>query len=32
MELSHCVHILTKHLKNLGEMWPKYLPLATFAV
>ena len=23
--------ILTKHLTNLGEMWPKYLPLATFA-
>ena len=23
--------ILTKHLINLGEMWPKYLPLATFA-
>ena len=22
--------ILTKHLKNLGQMWPKYLPLATF--
>ena len=23
--------ILTKHLTNIGEMWPKYLPLATFA-
>ena len=23
--------ILIKHLKRLGEMWPKYLPLATFA-
>ena len=23
--------ILTKHLTNLGEMWPKYLSLATFA-
>ena len=23
--------ILTKHLANLGQMWPKYLPLATFA-
>ena len=23
--------ILTKHLNNLGQMWPKYLPLATFA-
>ena len=22
--------ILTKHLINLGQMWPKYLPLATF--
>ena len=22
--------ILTKHLTNLGKMWPKYLPLATF--
>ena len=24
-------HILTKHLTNLGQMWTKYLPLATFA-
>ena len=23
--------ILTKHLMNLGQMWPKYLPLAIFA-
>ena len=23
--------ILTKDLMNLGQMWPKYLPLATFA-
>ena len=23
--------ILTKHLTNLGQMWPKYLPLATYA-
>ena len=23
--------ILTKHLTNLGQMWPKCLPLATFA-
>ena len=23
--------ILTKHLTNLGQMWPKYLPLPTFA-
>ena len=22
--------ILMKHLMNLGQMWPKYLPLATF--
>ena len=24
-------HILTKHLTNLGQMWQKYLSLATFA-
>ena len=24
-------HILTKHLTNLGQMWPKYPALATFA-
>ena len=23
--------ILTKYLTNLGQMWPKYLPLETFA-
>ena len=23
--------ILTKHLTSIGQMWPKYLPLATFA-
>ena len=23
--------ILTKHLTNVGQMWPRYLPLATFA-
>ena len=23
--------ILTKHLTNLGQRWPKYLPLAMFA-
>ena len=23
--------ILTKHLTNLGQMWPKYLPLGMFA-
>ena len=23
--------ILTKHLTNLGQMWPKYLSLDTFA-
>ena len=23
--------IVTKHLTNLGQMWPKYLTLATFA-
>ena len=22
--------ILTKHLTNLGQMWPKYLSLSTF--
>ena len=24
-------NILTKHWTNLGEMWPKYLQLASFA-
>ena len=23
--------ICMRHLKSLGQMWPKYLPLATFA-
>ena len=23
--------ILTKHLMNLGQMWPKYLPVVAFA-
>ena len=23
--------ILTKHLTNLSQIWPKYLPLCTFA-
>ena len=23
--------VLTKHLMDLGQMWPKYLPLATLA-
>ena len=22
--------ILTKHMINLGQIWPKYIPLATF--
>ena len=30
MELNQS-HILTKHLTNLGQMWTKYLSLATFA-
>ena len=29
--LKSLTNILTKHLTNLGQMWPKYLPLATFA-
>ena len=24
--------ISTKHLSNLGQMWPKYLPLATLLI
>ena len=24
-------NILTKHLTNLGQIWPQYLPLATYA-
>ena len=31
MELSHCQQFPMKHLTNLDQMWPKYLPLATFA-
>ena len=35
LQAEHCIKslstILTKHLTNLGQMWPKYLPLATFA-
>ena len=37
-QLLHAEHgikslstILMKHLTSLGQMWPKYLPLATFA-
>ena len=34
-QAEHCIKslstILTKHLTNIGQMWPKYLPLATFA-
>ena len=30
-EIKSLSNILTKHLTNLGHMWPKYLPLATFA-
>ena len=29
-EIKSLSTILTKHLMNLGQMWPKYLPLATF--
>ena len=31
MELNLYQNILTKHLTNLGQMWPKYLSLAMFA-
>ena len=35
MQVEHRIKslstILTKHLTNLGQMWPKYLSLATFA-
>ena len=31
MELNPLTCILTKHLTSLGEMWTKYLSLATFA-
>ena len=33
LQTEHCIKslstILTKHLTNLGQMWPKYLTLAT---
>ena len=28
-DIKSLSNILTKHLTNLGQMWPKYLPLAT---
>ena len=31
MELKSLSFILMKHLTNLGQIWPKYLSLATFA-
>ena len=31
MASKHCPRILTKHLTRQGQMWHKYLPLATFA-
>ena len=35
LQADHCIKslstILIKHLTNLGQMWAKYLPLATFA-
>ena len=30
-EIKSLTHILTKHLTGLGQMWTKYLSLATFA-
>ena len=30
-EFKFLLTILMKHLTNLGQMWPKYLSLATFA-
>ena len=30
-EIKLLSHILTKHLTSLGQMWPKYISLATFA-
>ena len=30
-EIKSLSTILTKHLMNLGQMWPKYLSLSTFA-
>ena len=29
--IKYLANILNKHLTNLGQMWPKYLSLATFA-
>ena len=29
--IKSLLNILTEHLTNLGQMWPTYLPLATFA-
>ena len=29
-EIKSLSNILTKHVTNLGHMWTKYLPLATF--
>ena len=29
-DIKSLSNILTKHLTNLGQMWPKYLSLATF--
>ena len=31
MVLKSLTHILTKYLTGLGQMWPKYVSLATFA-
>ena len=31
LEIESLSNILTKHLISLGQMWPKYLSLATFA-
>ena len=30
-EIKSLTNILTKHLTNFGQKWPKYLPLTTFA-
>ena len=30
-DIKSLTHILTKHLIGLGQMWTKYLTLATFA-
>ena len=30
-EIKSLSTIVTKHLTNLGQMWPKYVPLATLA-